>query len=81
MSLPRISGKALWKIIEDVGVNPHWVTGFSYQVKDRIMKIEMIAVVDNSPVLNEAKDGIETTMVDIPVCSCTSHCAEVKTNE
>ena len=74
MSLPRISGKALWKIIEDAGINPHWVTGFSYKA-GQPMSIQMLVIVDNKPVTNEAKDGIETTTVDIPVCNCNCDCA------
>jgi hypothetical protein len=77
MTLPRISHKALWKIFEDAGIDPHWVTGFSYKVGG-LMKIEMIALIDKKPYIDKENNSIGSTTVDIPVCNCDCDCATKK---
>lgn len=78
MALPRISGKALWKIIENAGINPKWVQSINYDVsKKPVMTLTMLAIVDNKPQLNESQDAILTEEIELDVCKCGDDCGKV----
>lgn len=78
MTLPRISGKALWKIIENAGINPKWVQSINYDVsKKPVMTLTMLAVVDDKLQLNENRNGILKEEIELDVCNCGDDCGKV----
>lgn len=78
MTLPRISGKALWKVIENAGINPKWVQAISLDMsKKPVMTLTMLAIVDNKLQLNESQDAILIEEIELEVCNCGDDCGKV----